>query len=113
MNVRELTQDERQVLFGLLAHVTVADGKVEQGELEELELLGDELGVEHLHASLADARKLFPTRGELLAAVATVQRKDARELIRTLLIDLATADGERTSEEEELLSDITEVWAKS
>ena len=112
MNVRELTHEERQVLFGLLAHVAAADGSVGDGEREELDLLGAEMGVEPLQGAIDEARKTFPTRESLLAAVGTVTRKDARELIRTLLIDLATADGDRTDEENELLSDITRVWAK-
>jgi uncharacterized tellurite resistance protein B-like protein len=112
MDVRELTQDERQVLFGLLAYVAAADGEVGEGELRELELLGDELGVEALSTALADARNVYPTRERLLDAVGTVRRRDARELMRTLLIDLATADGDRGHEENALLSEVTRIWAR-
>lgn len=112
MNVRELTQAERQVLFGLLAHVTMADGAIGAGELHELALLGDEMGVEPLRNALAEARKLFPSRESLLAAAATVTRQDARDLIRTLLIDLATADGDRTNDENAIVDDVTRIWAR-
>lgn len=112
MDVRELTQDERQVLFGLLAYTASADGEIGDGELRELELLGDELGVEALPSALAEARRTWPSRERLLEAVGTVRRRDARELIRTLLIDLATADGDRGDEENALLSEVTRIWAR-
>ena len=108
LGVRAVTVGERAVAIRHGHDVL----RVERSLGLYVELLGDELGVQALPTLLADARRVYPTRERLLEAVGTVRRRDARELIRTLLIDLATADGDRGDEENALLSEVTRVWAR-
>ncbi|MEQ1502507.1 MAG: TerB family tellurite resistance protein [Myxococcota bacterium] len=110
MQVHELTLDERQVLFGLLAHLAAADAKIDPGEAAELEALGEEMGVESLRATVAAARSAFATAADAIAAADGVQRPDARQLIRTLLHDLAGSDGVRSPEEQALLDQLSARW---
>jgi uncharacterized tellurite resistance protein B-like protein len=112
MEVRELTQDERRVLFGLLAHLADADGRTSAGELEELEALGEEMGTGSLQSALVEARAIFATPQQALEAASGVTRSDARELIRTLLHDLAGSDGERSAAEVQLLTDLGSMWPR-
>jgi uncharacterized tellurite resistance protein B-like protein len=113
MQAKDLTADERRVLFGLLAHLSVADSAVEKGEVAELDALGEELGVPSIQEALTDARGVFATPQEALAAAAQVTRTDARELIRTMLHDLSTSDGERSGAEAQLLTSLAGLWPRS
>lgn len=112
MDVRELTPEERQVLFGLLAHLVAADTRVDPGEAAELDALGEEMGIDSLHEAFREARASFARADDALGAAVRVERKDARELVRTLLHDLATSDGERSVEEERILQQLDELWPR-
>lgn len=110
MQVDELTLDERQVLFGLLAHLAEADEVIEPGEIAEFEALGEEMGIESITSTIQAARSAFATPDHALAAAARLDRTDARELIRTLLHDLAGADGERAPQEDAILLQLNAMW---
>lgn len=110
MQIHELTLDERQVMFGLLAHLATADAAVTAGESAELAALGEEMGVESLSSTIAAARVAFRTPDDVLVAARRVDRPDARELIRTVLLDLAGADGERSEVEQALIAKLHATW---
>lgn len=110
MLIHELTLDERQVMFGLLAHLATADAVVSAGESAELAALAEEMGLESLASTVAAAKTAFRTPEDAVAAAARVERPDARELIRTILLDLAGADGERSATERALLDKLHAVW---
>ena len=113
MNVKDLRADERDVLFALLAHLAEADERIDPAEVIEVHGIADEIGVDHVMTTLMRARAAVRTTEDLLAAAARVQRPEARELIRTLLFDLAQADGERSAAERELLAAVLGVWGQA
>ncbi len=112
MEARDLTADERHVLFGLVGRLAGADGVIAHGEVEEIEALGEEIGCDP-QAAIAAANERFPNLDGLMEAAANLEREEARQLLRTLLIDLASSDGDRGVEENALLSKVTRLWAKS
>lgn len=112
MNVRDLTPAEWEVLLAMVGHLAEADERIDAGEILELQGLADEFGEEDVMGRVMRARAAVRTRADLLAAAATVSRREVRELMRTLLMDLAQADGERSEAEQALLADITRVWAR-
>lgn len=110
MQVQELNDIERDVFLALLAHLAEADARIDPGEVLEIDALAEEMGITDMRERLMRARGATPTRDDLLAALGRVQRPDARELIRTVLFDLAQADGERSESETELLDALTRAW---
>ena len=111
MDVRDLDGTERDVLLALLAHMAEADDHIDPAEVLELHALAEEMGVDDLQGDMMRARAVIRTREDLREAAAKVQRTEARELIRTILMDLAQADGERSGDELDILDDLTKVWA--
>ena len=112
MDITELNEQERSVLFGLAAHVVLADGRVDPAAKAELQARAEELGLV-LQDALQQATVDYASLDHAIDAVRTVSRSDAREWIRTVLVDLATADGDRGSAENELLSRITLSWSRT
>lgn len=112
MQAKELTEDERKALFALLAHLAVADSGISAGEFAEFEALGEEMGISSVHEALGAARASCPTPDAALKLAAGVTRPDAREMIRTLLHDLAGADGARGESEAKLLASIASLWPR-
>ncbi len=112
MNVQDLTIDERLALLGIVAHVAAADGVINSSERAELKALAEELGLDELKSQIRGALERFPTRQDLLNYVGVIDREEAKELIRTIAMDLAQADGDRSEEETGLISDVIAVWAR-
>lgn len=113
MDVIDLTAEERDALYVALAHLAAADGRISDGELAELTELADEMGVPDLRDRVSAAHAAHGSIEALEKAVASVERDDARELIRTLLFDLAQADGNRDDDENDVLDIVTRVWARN
>lgn len=111
MRIDELTLNERQVLFGLLAHVALADATMDPEEMARLEAIGREMGIRSLEDTLGVAMRAFATPDDTLGASARVARSNARALIRSLLHELAYADGDRSAEEDVLLHRLDALWA--
>lgn len=112
MHVGELTESERNVLFALLAHIAEADDRIDPDEVLEIDALGEEMGVDNLRERLMRARAATHSPEALASAMASVERPDARDLIRTLLYDLARADGEQHESENEILDRLDRAWGK-
>ena len=112
MEVTDLQPDERVALYTALAHLAAADGRVSDGETAELAALAEEMEVPDLRDRLLEAHEAHPELDDLRRVVGKVKRDDARELVRTLLFDLAHSDGERGELENDVLDAITREWAK-
>ena len=112
MNVQDLTVDEQLALLGLVAHIAAADGAIGMGERRELRALADELAIDQHKLQVRTALEHFPTRQDLLDYMRVVDRPAAQERIRTIAMDLAQADGYRSAEERELISEVIAVWAR-
>lgn len=112
MNVEDLTEVEREALVAALCVLANADGRVGHKERAEIEALADELGAPDLTDKLAEVSTRIRTIEDLTPIIAHVIRDDARELIRTILFDLANADGVRSAKENGVLDLITREWAR-
>ncbi len=112
MDVHDLNSTERDVLMAMLAHMTEADDHIDPAEMLELHELAEEMGIEDLQADMIRARAVVQTREDLVKAAAKVERPQARELIRTILLDLAQADGDRSGDELEMLEAIMAAWGR-
>ena len=112
MNVDELSETEREALTAAVSLLANVDGRVGYREREEIEALAEELEDPDLPKRLAAAAETIQTLDDLLPLVVRVVRPDAREIIRTILFDLAHADGQRTDAENEILDLVTREWAR-
>jgi len=110
MNVEDLNEAERAALTAAVACVVNADGHVAAGELDEVDALGEELGLSNFREQLEAMLPMIAKVSDILPLLTAVERPDARELIRTLLVDLAHADGDRGDDENAVLDLIREHW---
>jgi uncharacterized tellurite resistance protein B-like protein len=110
MQIEELTESERGVLYALLAHLAEADAHIDPSEVLAIDDLAERLGVTDLSEKLMRARAASRTRADLLALVGQVKRPEAREAIRAVLLRLAQADGTEQVEENELIEQVIAAW---
>jgi len=108
MNMSDLFELERAVLIDLASQMVWADGTSSVEEIQELLELDDEMGYDAFHEAMDAA--YGRSREEVLASAAKVERPEARELILTVLHDIAAVDGIAQTEAD-LLAELKEIWA--
>jgi len=109
MKISELTWTEATALVGLLRDLVQADdvySKEEQGAIADV---ARQMGRREFNEAVARAREQFKTRSDLKAYLKTVDRKEARELIFEVALDVAEADG-LTADEQKPLDWLASWW---
>lgn len=109
MNLTELTPDEKICLVGLVVQMIREDGQISPEEQAEFDELSAEMGPAAFEEALTASRARFTGRDAVLAHAATVFRAEARQIIHTVLVDMASTDGISESEET-LLRAVGQLW---
>lgn len=93
MNLDELEADERIALVGLVLAMVDADTTKTDEEMAEFRAIAADVGRREFDEAFRVAKAKFHSFDEAMAfAKASVKRADAREIIYTVLVDLAAAD---------------------
>lgn len=110
MDATQLSENEILALAGLALHLASADGKLSPEEAEELRHLGEEIGgPDEFSSAIAEAHARFKTAADALDYASEIERTGARELIHTVVTDLANADDLHAAEAE-LLARLRLMW---
>jgi hypothetical protein len=109
MELRELNQDERTALIGLMKLVVMSDGSVSEEELEHVEDLVEAFGEDNYQQTLDAFEKRFMNADSFRMFLRTIGRQDARELIFGTLLQGAGAEAIE-GQESELLDWLANTW---
>ena len=109
MELRDLNQDERTALVGLMKLVVMSDGNVSEEELEHVEELVDAFGQGEYERTLAAFEKRFNDEDSFKAFLRTIGRQDARELIFEKILEGA-GEGAVEGDEADLLDWLSKTW---
>lgn len=101
MELSELTSDESILLAGMVRLMVGADGSRNDLEMAEFRAIGEEMGRAAFDEAFRRSLSAVHNLDEALALADQLERPAARQLIVTILIDLAQADG--VDEQEALL----------
>jgi Tellurite resistance protein TerB len=108
MTLDDLSQPEQVVLLALVGLMARMDGSVSQDELDLLEQIADEIGVERFDAARDQAAALADGAA-IMRAASSVDRPDAREVIFELVYGIAVRDTIAPSEAA-LLNELAVAW---
>jgi hypothetical protein len=109
ITVEDLTDEELQLLIGLLMVAVHADLEYSEEEADGLIKVGDRVGRERFAAASAALRQRLPTQDDILAAVPTVDRAPARALIYQMVKEICGVDGV-VERERRLLRKLADAW---
>ena len=109
MELEDLNEDEKTALVGLVKAIVLADGKVSEDEIEEVDQIVAALGEESYqhHMDLFESR--FTDELAFQKFLRTITRQDARELIYGTVLSGAAADAIEGGESD-LLSWLATTW---
>lgn len=101
MNLSDLTDDEKLVLGALIRLMVRADGRFTEEEEQRIHEIGAEIGsAEDLWRAVSDSAQRYTSEAATRAAIPSVTRPEAREMMFGVLFGIATADmiapGEQT-----------------
>jgi hypothetical protein len=109
MELRELNQDERTALVGLMKVVVMSDGDVSEDEIEHVETLVEAFGEEDYQRTLDTFEKRFPDVESFKKFLRGIGRQDARDLIFATVLDGAEENGLEDAETE-MLDWLSAAW---
>lgn len=109
ITIQDLTDEEQQMLVGLLMIAVNADLDYTPEETDALIKVGDRLGRDRFIAASAALRERLPTPDAILGAVPSVERAPARALIYELVEEICAADG-IADQERKLLDRLIAAW---
>lgn len=109
MELEDLNEDEKTALVGLVKAVILADGKVSEDEIEEVDQIVAALGEESYQQHLDAFESRFTDEQAFQKFLATITRQDARELIYGTVLSGAAADAIEGGESE-LLTWLAGAW---
>lgn len=108
-NYKDLTDEERLALVGLIKVVIQADRLYSKEEDAELKRIAGEIGEELFIATVDEARERFKTLDAIKEYARTVERQEARELILSTVQEMAVSD-EVSPEEAQMVDWLSELW---
>jgi hypothetical protein len=109
MELRDLDQDERTALVGLMKVVVMADRDVSDGELEHVASLVDAFGKDGYQRALETFEARSRDEGSFRRFLSGIGRQEARELIFAALLESA-AEGAVDAPEAEILDWLSTAW---
>jgi hypothetical protein len=109
MELRDLNQDERTALVGLMKLVVMSDGNVSEEELEHVEELVDAFGQGEYERTLAAFEKRFNDEDSFKVFLRTIGRQEARELIFGKILEGA-GEGAVEGDEADVLDWLSKTW---
>ncbi len=106
MNLTDLDREERVALVALVVQMVGADGQRTDAEMAEFREIADEMGQTEWDDAMQEVTELAGSRGEAIAyAKGALVRPGARDIVYTILVDLAGADYV-SDEEKALIRDV-------
>ncbi|HXJ20701.1 MAG TPA: hypothetical protein VMT03_10740 [Polyangia bacterium] len=109
MELRDLNEDERVALVGLMKLVVLSDGEVSEDELEHVEVLANAFGEGGYQAALDRFERQFRDLAAFRGFLQQIRRQDARDLIFGTILESADEGGLDTSETS-LLDWLSRTW---
>jgi uncharacterized membrane protein YebE (DUF533 family) len=91
MGVQELSESEQVVLLALVGLLARADGRISDEEMDALQTLRDEIGLERFER-VRDAAAALDSPDAILKAASHVMRSVATEAIYGFLLSIAIPD---------------------
>lgn len=109
MELRDLNEDERVALVGLMKLVVMSDGEVSEDELEHVEVLANAFREDGYQAALDRFERQFRDEAEFRRFLQQIRRQDARDLIFGTILESA-GEGALDSNETSLLDWLSRTW---
>jgi hypothetical protein len=109
MELKDLNQDERTALVGLMKLTVMSDGNVSEEELVEVEEIVDAFGEDNYQQTLDAFEKRFQDAKSFQVFLRTIGREEARDLIFATVLESADTEGIE-GQEAELLDWLAKAW---
>lgn len=109
MNLSDLEPDERVALVGLVLAIVDADNSKSDAEMEEFRAIAAELGRREFDEAFRTCKSQLHNLDEVMEVAVKVERPGAREIIHTVLVDLAAADF-ISEEEQAIITRVAVLW---
>ncbi len=108
--VKSLTRPERVFLSGCIKNMILANGAFDEGELDELEIILEELEFDDYEDRLIEFENEVADNEGFWELAETIDNQETQELILEVLYDLSIQKGLEESTEKKFISRLKKLW---
>jgi len=109
MKLGDLNPNESAVLCALVGHMIRADGQVTDEEIDAMSKIADDMGLDQWRTAFRAVHGQYKTTDAVLEFAKTVERKEAKVCIESVLGDVAASDL-LVASETRFLAAVTQNW---
>ena len=112
-DVGKLTKEERVFLAGCIRAVTMADGSIEEGELEDIDSILKKLKFRDYEECLVEFEENIKDEESFYEYARRIKNKDARDIILKTIYELSLQDGLPEESEENIFNRLNRIWQEN
>ncbi|MFP4363723.1 MAG: hypothetical protein ACLFR1_07615 [Spirochaetia bacterium] len=111
-DIDKLNKRERTFLAGALKTLIMADGKISEDELKDMDHINKELGFSDFDKSLEDFEAQIHDRESFWEYAEAITDSEIQDIILKALNELALQGGYSTETEDSIINSLDEMWNK-
>ncbi len=109
-DVSSLNHDEKVFLAGCIRSVMMADGSIENEELEDLDKILQNLKFKDYEECLVEFEESVEDEESFYEYARRIKDKKAQEIILSTIYELGLHEGVPDSEEETIFNNLSKIW---
>lgn len=109
-DVGKLTKEERVFLAGCIRAVTMADGSINEEELEDIDSLLKKLKFRDYEECLVDFEEEVEDEESFYEYARKIKNREARDVILETIYELALHEGVPDESEENIFNRLNKIW---
>jgi hypothetical protein len=110
--LRSLSHEEKVVLAGCIRMTIVADGRIQDEELDDLDRIQRRLGFTDYEACLAEFDEKLGDEPSLLGVAAEITNPETQDVILGIVYELAVQEGVMAEGQEHLFRKLNDLWKR-
>ena len=110
LDVRKLERKERVFLAGCIKSMILADGRIEDEELLDVDKIVRTYHFDDYESSLLEFEHEVDREEDFESYARDIQRPEARDIILDVLNEVSVQDGYRDRDQDDLMGEIEKLW---
>ncbi len=109
-DVGKLTREERVFLAGCIRAVTMADGTIDEGELDDIDSILEKLKFRDYEECLVDFEENIKDEESFYEYARRIKSREARDIILETIYELSLQNGMPEESEENIFNRLNRIW---
>lgn len=111
--ITNISETEKEFFAGCIKSMIMADGKIDEREIQELEKLQKELGFSNFDKYLINFEEEYTSSDQFWEEAKHIENSEVQTIILKWLTDISLIKGYQLESEKVLLKKLNELWPQT